>query len=55
MNMTSNTLMPVTAEEAHEQTSAMAAVALFIVALFSCVLGSGFGFVISALAARGGR
>jgi len=55
MTTASSTLIPVTTEDAHEQTSAMAAVALFIVALFSCAVGSGFGFVVSTLAARGGR
>jgi hypothetical protein len=50
--MPSNTLMQVTPEDVHEQTSAMAAAAIIVVAFFSCALGSGFGYVVRAVAAR---
>ncbi len=46
----SNTIIPVTPEEAREQASAMVAVALFVVGLFSCALGSGLGYLLRAVA-----
>ena len=48
----SNTIIPVTPEEAREQASAMVAVALFVVAVFSCALGSGLGFLIRGVVLR---
>ncbi len=52
MESVSGTLISITPEEAHERTSGMVAVALFVVAIFSCALGSSLGFFLRAMAVR---
>ena len=50
MESVRHTLIPIRPEEAREQSSAMAAVALLVVATFSCALGSSLGFFLRAIA-----
>jgi hypothetical protein len=50
MTSLGNTIIPVTPEEVRERTSAMVVVALLVVAVSSCVLGSGLGFILRAMA-----